>query len=69
MPNVALISGPVVDLASAASALADALALQVVSAGNVFRQHVQQQTPLGVVRATLDGPHALSPGRARPLLR
>ncbi|MDW3845792.1 nucleoside monophosphate kinase [Micromonospora sp. BRA006-A] len=47
MPNVALIGGPVVDLASAASALADACGLQVVSAGNVFRQHVQQRTPLG----------------------
>ncbi|MEV6515107.1 nucleoside monophosphate kinase [Micromonospora chalcea] len=47
MPNVALISGPVVDLACAGSALADALGLQVVSAGNVFREHVQQQTPLG----------------------
>ena len=47
MPNVALIAGPVIDLASAASALADALGLQVVSAGNVFREHVQQQTPLG----------------------
>ena len=47
MPNVALIAGPVVDLASAASALADAIGLQVVSAGNVFREHVQQQTPLG----------------------
>ncbi|MBF5028439.1 nucleoside monophosphate kinase [Micromonospora sp. ANENR4] len=47
MPNVALIAGPLVDLASAASALADALGLQVVSAGNVFRRHVQQKTPLG----------------------
>ncbi|WP_330463832.1 nucleoside monophosphate kinase [Micromonospora zamorensis] len=46
MPNVALIAGPVVDLASTASALA-ATGLQVVSAGNVFREHVQQQTPLG----------------------
>ncbi|WP_330439498.1 nucleoside monophosphate kinase [Micromonospora sp. NBC_00821] len=47
MPNVVLIAGPVVDLASAAWALADAIGLQVVSAGNVFRGHVQQQTPLG----------------------
>ncbi|MGK5676299.1 nucleoside monophosphate kinase [Micromonospora sp. URMC 106] len=47
MPNVALIAGPVVDLASAASALADTSGLQVISAGNVFREHVQQQTPLG----------------------
>ncbi|MGB2572094.1 nucleoside monophosphate kinase [Micromonospora citrea] len=47
MPNVALIAGPVVDLASAASALADTRGLQVVSAGNLFREHVQQQTPLG----------------------
>ncbi|WP_262012643.1 nucleoside monophosphate kinase [Micromonospora sp. Mcm103] len=47
MANVALIAGPLVDLASAASALADACGLQVVSAGNVFREHVLQQTPLG----------------------
>ena len=47
MPNVVLIAGPAVDLASAAWALADAVGLQVVSAGNVFRDHVQQQTPLG----------------------
>ncbi|GAB3174063.1 adenylate kinase [Micromonospora palomenae] len=47
MPNVALIAGPVVDLASAAAALAGAIGLQVVSAGNVFREHVQHQTPLG----------------------
>ncbi|MEV4489625.1 nucleoside monophosphate kinase [Micromonospora coxensis] len=47
MPNVVLIAGPVVDLASAASALADTIGLQVVSAGNLFREHVQQQTPLG----------------------
>ncbi|MGW1449718.1 nucleoside monophosphate kinase [Micromonospora taraxaci] len=47
MPNVALIAGPVVELASAASALAATTGLQVVSAGNVFREHVHQQTPLG----------------------
>ncbi|WP_435588227.1 nucleoside monophosphate kinase [Micromonospora aurantiaca (nom. illeg.)] len=47
MPNVVLIAVPVVDLASAASALADAIGLQVVSAGDVFREHMQQQTPLG----------------------
>ncbi|WP_197087858.1 nucleoside monophosphate kinase [Micromonospora sp. HK10] len=47
MPNVVLIAGPVVDLASAAAALADAIGLQVVSVGNILREHVQQQTPLG----------------------
>ncbi|MEU7677577.1 nucleoside monophosphate kinase [Micromonospora taraxaci] len=47
MSNVALIAGPVVELASAASALAATTGLQVVSAGNVFREHVHQQTPLG----------------------
>ncbi|MFG2103554.1 nucleoside monophosphate kinase [Micromonospora echinaurantiaca] len=47
MPNVVLTAGPVVDLASAAWALADAIGLQAVSAGNVLREHVQQQTPLG----------------------
>ncbi|MEU5669355.1 nucleoside monophosphate kinase [Micromonospora sp. NPDC047753] len=47
MPSVVLVAGPVVDMASAARALADAIGLQVVSAGNVFRDHVQQQTPLG----------------------
>ncbi|MEV6371937.1 adenylate kinase family protein [Micromonospora musae] len=47
MPNVALIAGPLVDLASAAAALAAAIGLQVVSAGNVCREHVQHQTPLG----------------------
>ncbi|MCZ7375928.1 nucleoside monophosphate kinase [Micromonospora sp. WMMC250] len=47
MPNVALLAGPVVELASAASALAATTGLQVVSAGNVFREQVHQQTPLG----------------------
>ncbi|MFI7284709.1 adenylate kinase family protein [Micromonospora chersina] len=47
MPNVVLTAGPVVDLASVTAALADAIGLQVVSTGNVFREHVQQQTPLG----------------------
>ncbi|MGW5578830.1 nucleoside monophosphate kinase [Micromonospora chokoriensis] len=47
MPNVALLAGPVVDLASAASALAATTGVQVVSAGNVLREHVYQQTPLG----------------------
>lgn len=47
MPNVVLTAAPVFDLASAATALADAIGLQVVGPGNVFRKHVQQQTPLG----------------------
>ncbi|GAA4568166.1 hypothetical protein GCM10023176_22030 [Micromonospora coerulea] len=47
MPNVALIGGPVVDLSSPASALADATGLKVISPGNVWREHVQLRTPLG----------------------
>lgn len=47
MPNVVLIAGPVVDLASVASALAATTGLQVVSAGNVVREHLQQRTSLG----------------------
>ncbi|MGC5334797.1 nucleoside monophosphate kinase [Micromonospora sp. DT62] len=47
MPNVALIAGPLVDLSSAASVLAEATGLQVVSPGNVCREHVQLRRPLG----------------------
>ncbi|WP_328419610.1 nucleoside monophosphate kinase [Micromonospora sp. NBC_00389] len=47
MPNVALIGGPVVDLSSPAAVLADATGLQVISPGNVWREHVQLRTPLG----------------------
>ena len=49
MPNVVLIAGPVVDLASAAAALADAIGLQVVSVGNILREHVQAVIANGVV--------------------
>ncbi|MEU9829320.1 nucleoside monophosphate kinase [Micromonospora chersina] len=47
MPNVALIAGPLVELSSAAEVLAEATGLQVVSPGNVCREHVQLPTPLG----------------------
>ncbi|MFG1915573.1 nucleoside monophosphate kinase [Micromonospora sp. NPDC048898] len=47
MPNVALIAGPLVDLSSAAAVLAEATGLQVISPGNVCREHVQLRTPLG----------------------
>ncbi len=47
MPNLALIGGPLVDLSSPAAFLAKATGLQVISPGNVCREHVQLRTPLG----------------------
>ncbi|MET7709040.1 nucleoside monophosphate kinase [Micromonospora sp. NPDC005413] len=47
MPNAALIAGPLVDLSSAAAVLAEATGLQIISPGNVCREHVQLRTPLG----------------------
>ncbi|MEU8284945.1 nucleoside monophosphate kinase [Micromonospora sp. NPDC048905] len=46
MRNVALLAGPLVDLSSAAAVL-EATGLQVISPGNVCREHVQLRTPLG----------------------
>lgn len=45
--RIALLRGPGVDLSAPAEALAEATHLPIFSAGNLFREHVQLQTPLG----------------------
>jgi adenylate kinase len=47
MSNVVLMAGPGIELASVAGVLAGAVGLQVVSPGDVFREHVQRRTPFG----------------------
>jgi adenylate kinase len=47
MHKIALIGGPGTDRSSPGGVLANALGLELISVGNLFRDHVQRRTPVG----------------------